>query len=128
MLAVLVLGLAGAVALRLVVARLIVRPVVAVRDRLVAVAGGDLTQRVEVSSTDEVGQMAEALNRATESLRTTVSSTGRMTRVRSTAGGVGAGMDRTVGMTVVASLARAMAAGTAVEDELDRVARASGHE
>ena len=74
-LAVLVLGLAGAVALGLVVARLIVRPVVAVRDGLVAVAGGDLTQRVEVSSTDEVGQMAEALNRATESLRTTVSST-----------------------------------------------------
>jgi methyl-accepting chemotaxis protein len=74
-LVVLGVGLAAAVVLGLLVARLITRPVVAVRDGLVAMAAGDLTTRVEVSSSDEVGQMAEALNRAAESLRGTVSST-----------------------------------------------------
>jgi methyl-accepting chemotaxis protein len=40
-----------------------------VRDALVALADGDLTQRAEVDSTDEVGEMASALNRAQSSLR-----------------------------------------------------------
>jgi methyl-accepting chemotaxis protein len=71
----LVVGLAAAIALGLVVARMITRPVVGVRNGLMAMAAGDLTTRVEVSSGDEVGQMAEALNRAAESLRGTVSST-----------------------------------------------------
>jgi methyl-accepting chemotaxis protein len=71
----LAVGLAAAVVLALLVARLITRPVVAVRNGLMAMASGDLTTRVEVSSGDEVGQMAEALNQAAESLRGTVSST-----------------------------------------------------
>jgi methyl-accepting chemotaxis protein len=74
-LVVLVVGLAAAVVLGLFVARLIVRPVVAVRNGLVAMAGGDLTTRVDVTTADEVGQMADALNQATTSLRATVAST-----------------------------------------------------
>ncbi|SDO03064.1 methyl-accepting chemotaxis protein [Geodermatophilus sp. DSM 45219] len=74
-LAVLGLGLTLAVALGWLVAQLVIRPVTAVRDGLVAMAAGDLTARVEVSSRDEVGQMAGALNQAAESLRSTVAST-----------------------------------------------------
>jgi methyl-accepting chemotaxis protein len=73
--AVLVIGVAAALGLGLLVARLVIRPVSAVRDGLVAMAAGDLTVRVQVSGTDEVGQMATALNEASESLRTTISAT-----------------------------------------------------
>ena len=71
----LVLGMVAAIGLGLFVARLVVRPVIAVRDGLVAMATGDLTARVDATSTDEVGQMAAALNEASESLRTTVRAT-----------------------------------------------------
>jgi methyl-accepting chemotaxis protein len=71
-LVVLVLGLAAAVGLGLFVAGLVIRPVLAVRNGLVAMAAGDLTARVDATSTDEVGQMAAALNEASESLRTTI--------------------------------------------------------
>ncbi|SHN87395.1 methyl-accepting chemotaxis protein [Geodermatophilus obscurus] len=74
-LAVLAIGLTAALALGWFVVSLVVRAVTSVRDGLVAMAGGDLTARVEVSSGDEVGQMADALNQASDSLRTTVSST-----------------------------------------------------
>jgi methyl-accepting chemotaxis protein len=74
-LVVLVLGLAAAVALGLFVAQMVIRPVTAVRDGLVSMAAGDLTVRVAVTSTDEVGQMANALNQATESLRATITAT-----------------------------------------------------
>src|SRR3954468_14239116 len=72
---VLVLGVAFAVGLGLFVARLVIRPVTAVRDGLMAMAAGDLTARVQVTSADEVGQMAGALNQAAESLRSTVQAT-----------------------------------------------------
>src|SRR3954466_6912269 len=82
---VLVLGVAFAVGLGLFVARLVIRPVTAVRDGLVAMAAGDLTARVQVTSADEGGQMAGALNEAAqmagarneaaESLRSTVQAT-----------------------------------------------------
>ena len=71
----LAVGLVLAIGLGLLVARLVVRPVIAVRDGLVAMAAGDLTARVAVTSADEVGQMAEALNRAGDSLRQTVQAT-----------------------------------------------------
>jgi len=50
-------------------ARMIVSTVSRVRDGLVALADGDLTYTVTVRSTDETGQMATALNRASASLR-----------------------------------------------------------
>ena len=75
LLVVLVVGLAAAIALGLFVAQLLVRPVIAVRNGLIAMAAGDLTARVEVTANDEVGQMAEAMNEAAGSLRTTVQST-----------------------------------------------------
>jgi methyl-accepting chemotaxis protein len=74
-LVVLVIGLLAAVALGLFVARLVIRPVTAVRDGLVAMAAGDLTVEVEVTTGDEVGQMATALNQAAQSLRDTIRTT-----------------------------------------------------
>jgi methyl-accepting chemotaxis protein len=72
---VLIVGVAIALALGVFVAGLVIRPVIAVRNGLVAMAAGDLTARVDVTSRDEVGQMAEALNEASGSLRATVQST-----------------------------------------------------
>jgi diguanylate cyclase (GGDEF)-like protein len=68
----LVIGLAAAGGLGLAAARLIIGPLRAVGQVLAAVAGGDLTHRVEVTGRDEVGRMAEALNQAIGSMRTTV--------------------------------------------------------
>jgi methyl-accepting chemotaxis protein len=68
----LVVGIVAAVALGLFVAQLVIRPVTAVRNGLLAMAAGDLTAHVAVTSTDEVGQMATALNEASASLRTTI--------------------------------------------------------
>jgi methyl-accepting chemotaxis protein len=49
--------------------RMISRPVHHTAQVLEAVAGGDLTQQVQIVSQDEVGRMGRALNRAIESLR-----------------------------------------------------------
>jgi methyl-accepting chemotaxis protein len=75
-LALLVAGLLAAVVIALFVARLITRPVIAVRDGLEAMADGDLTVQVRTAARDEVGQMAQALNRAAASVRETVRAAG----------------------------------------------------
>jgi methyl-accepting chemotaxis protein len=62
--------IAGAVAHR--VSTRMKRQLDGVGEALRAVADGDLTRTVEVSSRDEIGQMAESLNAATESLRGTI--------------------------------------------------------
>ena len=51
------------------IARLVADPVAKVRDGLRALAAGDLTHHVEVTSSDEIGQMAQDLNQAQRSLR-----------------------------------------------------------
>jgi methyl-accepting chemotaxis protein len=61
-----------AAAIGLLVARAVVRPLLAVRAVLVALADGDLTQSPRVESRDEVGQMADALCSANAALRQTV--------------------------------------------------------
>jgi methyl-accepting chemotaxis protein len=71
--ALLVAGLALALALALWVARLVVRPLHKVKASLEAMAEGDLTVAAEVSSRDEVGEMAAALGRAQEGVRAAVS-------------------------------------------------------
>ena len=67
-------GLAVALGLALTVARSIRRSVTQVSGALRGLADGDLTQQVPVTSADEFGQMAQALNEATGSVRQTVSS------------------------------------------------------
>ena len=69
---VLCVGLLIAVALALVIARGIIRPLREVRDVLDAVAAGDLSRDPIVGSTDEIGQMAASLRRATARTRSTV--------------------------------------------------------
>ncbi|RMI14171.1 methyl-accepting chemotaxis protein [Cellulomonas triticagri] len=69
----LVVGLAGAVVASLLVGRSTARRVGQVRDVLVALADGDLTERLVPAGSDEVGQMGRAAQAAAESLRGTVS-------------------------------------------------------
>ncbi|GAB3254124.1 methyl-accepting chemotaxis protein [Kineosporia babensis] len=66
------------------VARSVSRGIGRIRDGLVALADGDLSRTVPVKGNDEVGQMAAALNRASESLHKAIediqSSAGTLSR------------------------------------------------
>jgi methyl-accepting chemotaxis protein len=66
---VLAVGLLLAVVLALLLAEAIIRPLQRLRHVLNAVADGDLTQRAEVTARNELGEMADALGRATERMR-----------------------------------------------------------
>jgi methyl-accepting chemotaxis protein len=70
---ILVIGLAAGIGLGMVIARLIIMPVRKVAAVLAALAHGDLTRSAEVSSRDELGQMAGALDEATTHLRGVIS-------------------------------------------------------
>jgi methyl-accepting chemotaxis protein len=72
MIAVTVLGLAIAFALGLWISTMAVRRLKRVADVLGGVAHGDLSRQVDIDSGDEVGKMAEALNRATGGMRAAV--------------------------------------------------------
>jgi len=82
----LVVGLLAAVGVGLLVVRGITRPLRQVSGALDALASGDLTKRVDVRSTDEVGAMATSLNKATEAMGQTVRAiTGSVTSLESSA-------------------------------------------
>jgi len=74
--AVLVLGVLVAAGTAWWIARQILAGITAVRASLDAMAGGDLTVRAEVRGHDEIGQMAEALTTAQDSLRVTLTRVG----------------------------------------------------
>jgi len=67
------IGLLVAVALSLYIARMIRRPLHRVKASLEAMANRDLTVAVDVHSTDEVGQMAQALELAQANFRDVIS-------------------------------------------------------
>ncbi|GAA3445647.1 methyl-accepting chemotaxis protein [Planomonospora venezuelensis] len=66
------LGLAAGLGLAWLVARSVVVPLRRVTAVLDDVAAGDLTRRADITTRDEVGTMAAALTRATDSMRQTV--------------------------------------------------------
>ncbi|WP_238005791.1 methyl-accepting chemotaxis protein [Dactylosporangium sp. AC04546] len=69
---VLVAGLLLALVLAALVAGTIIRPLQRLRHTLHAVAGGDLTQTVDVTTGNELGEMARSLNSATAQMRAAV--------------------------------------------------------
>jgi methyl-accepting chemotaxis protein len=70
----LLIGLTAAMALGLLIAAGIIKPLRLVSDMLAGVAQGDLTGHANVSSRDELGQMAAALNKGIDDVRATVAS------------------------------------------------------
>jgi signal transduction histidine kinase len=62
------------VALMLVVAERITRPILALTERTAAIAQGDFSHRVEIDSRDEIGILAESFNRMQEDLTRTMTS------------------------------------------------------
>jgi methyl-accepting chemotaxis protein len=68
----LIVGLALALGVALWTVRLIVRPLQRISAVLKGVAGGDLTQRAQVDSSDETGEIAADLNTAVSSLRSAI--------------------------------------------------------
>ncbi|QWF38492.1 methyl-accepting chemotaxis protein [Bordetella hinzii] len=72
-----VLALVLMVLSRIVFGRLVVRPLLEAGQHFDRIAGGDLTARVEVRNSNEIGQLFAALKRMQESLTRTVSSVRR---------------------------------------------------
>ncbi len=65
----LVIGFALAVALGLILTRLITKPLFKGVDLAKAMAGGDLTQTMDVNQKDEIGMLAQSLNDMAKNLR-----------------------------------------------------------
>jgi len=68
--ATLVIATVLSVFLGLMIGRMIARPLGQSVEVLLAVAGGDYTKRLDIDTQDEVGQMAGALNKTIEAIRT----------------------------------------------------------
>jgi methyl-accepting chemotaxis protein-1 (serine sensor receptor) len=68
-----IIGFVLMLVMRIVFGRVVVRPLVEAGTHFDRIAGGDLTQRVEVRSRNEIGVLYEALRRMQESLTRTVS-------------------------------------------------------
>jgi methyl-accepting chemotaxis protein len=60
------------VLLGMMIAKMVARPLIQAVGVLKTVADGDLTKKLDIDTKDEVGQMALALNRAIESMRSTL--------------------------------------------------------
>ncbi len=69
-----VLVLLAAIALAWLSARFIVQPVLSLVDTARSIAKGDLTQRVDLDTGDEIGSLAEAFNGMTSNLERTIKS------------------------------------------------------
>lgn len=50
----------------------VITPIVRLKNQAIAVSEGDLTQDIDVKTTDEIGELGEAFNRMQESLRTII--------------------------------------------------------
>jgi len=66
--------LSGALALGLIIIRKIVRPVESLSETALAISKGNITQKVEVTSDDEIGVLADAFNIMTSRLASTIDS------------------------------------------------------
>lgn len=64
-----VLGLAVSVLLGILVAKLMSKKVKEILQLGEAIGRGDLTQKINVNSKDEIGKLAEALNKSIENIR-----------------------------------------------------------
>ena len=105
----LVVGLLVIAGVSVWVIRSVVRPVGQLRVALESMARGDLTKRIEVTSRDEVGAMATALNKATESMTQTV---------RAIAGGVESLEGSAQELSTVASQVAASAEETSAQADV----------
>lgn len=73
MLAGLVIAVVLSIVVAIVITRMISRPIVSAAKVAEQISEGDLTAKLTVSAKDEIGQMAEAMNRMVENLRNVVS-------------------------------------------------------
>lgn len=83
--AVTAVAVALAIGIGVFIAQLLTRPLGQAVGVLQAVAAGDLTQQLDVTPQDEVGQMAMALNRAVEGMRTALQEVSRAAHQAATA-------------------------------------------
>jgi methyl-accepting chemotaxis protein len=117
----LILGLAGGgmtvvlLALSLLLARLILRPVRQVAAVLASVADGDLTRRVELGADDEVGRMGVALNRAVEAMQDSLGAIAQSSQHLARASGELSGVSKQMRTTAEETASQANAVSAAAE-------------
>ncbi|MDQ1289037.1 MAG: methyl-accepting chemotaxis protein [Actinomycetota bacterium] len=104
------------VALAWIVVRSITGPLLRVRTTLAAVAEGDLTVSCAVTSNDELGQMATALDHVLEGLRTTVTSVARTSEAMAVSSDELDVVSRELTSTAGAASDQAQQAGTSARD------------
>ncbi|MEA2571834.1 MAG: hypothetical protein QOI24_3835 [Acidobacteriota bacterium] len=71
------LALLAAIGIAFLTSNLIIRPILRMVDSFKSIAEGDLTQRTEVTSADEIGSLAETFNMMAANLERTVTKLGR---------------------------------------------------
>lgn len=103
----------------IMIARLIVRPIDILQDELIKLAegGGDLTQTIQVTSRDEIGELAKAVNRFLADLRQI------MVQVLNSAGTMAASTQQ-----LSASAAEAAQASNQVAATITQVAAGADHQ
>jgi methyl-accepting chemotaxis protein len=103
------LGVAGVVTLAVIVMRSILRPLGRTVLGLQALAAKDLTTRVDVRSSDEIGQMATALDEAVDGLR------GAMQAIRGNSRALASASDQLTGLSQQMTSGAEQAASQAAE-------------
>ena len=100
----------------MVISRMIARPLRATVGVLTAMAGGDLSKRLDVGGRDEVGRMAEALNTGLERLGSSLREiAANVTQLAAASGQLGEAADRMTG-SAARSAAEAQTASRATEE------------
>jgi methyl-accepting chemotaxis protein len=116
---VLLFGIALSIALAVLTARSVVRPVRRTVDVLEGLAAGDLTVRVPVSGSDEIAQMGHALNRSLDSIGSVIALIGESATELSSSSERYAAVSANMAGAVEQTASRAQIA-TATADEVSR--------
>ncbi|MCU1487272.1 MAG: putative methyl-accepting chemotaxis protein, partial [Actinomycetia bacterium] len=114
--AVVLLAILAAVAVGLVLARAIARPLRGAVAVLRRTAEGDLTERLEVTSQDEVGQLAEAVNQMVDRTSGTLRSIAENATALAASSEELSATSQHLGATAEASSTQSLAASTAAEE------------
>lgn len=69
---IIIISMVIGIAVVLIVTRSIVSPINRLKEQAIAVSEGDLTEQIEVRTTDEIGELGQAFNQMQSSLRTLV--------------------------------------------------------
>ncbi|MEV1289056.1 methyl-accepting chemotaxis protein [Micromonospora sp. NPDC049679] len=121
-----VIGVLLAIALGVLVARSVRRPVAAMVTALERLAEGDLTHEVDVRSDDEIGRMGHALRQALGNVRETVTAVARSASMLSASASTLSATSRQMSSAAQSTSDRASRVSSAADNVLDNVQTVAG--